>query len=85
MHGQKLKVVCHTVPGNHGFSPSLENVTALPTSGCEAISTESSQATLNITNSLRQQKFRIKKPVAITLETRQSLEDSPSDKPLGAT
>lgn len=61
MHGQKLKVVCHTVPGNHGFSPSLENVTALPTSGCEAISTESSQATLNITNSLRQQKFRIKK------------------------
>lgn len=53
-----------------------ENVSALPMPVCEAFSSESSQATLKVVKQLQQQS-RISK-VAITLETRQRLEDSPS-------
>lgn len=74
---------CPSPPGNPGFCPSVK-MWALPMPACEAISSESSQATLKTTKRRRQQKSRIKK-VAITLETRQRLEDSPSCNILATT
>lgn len=62
----------------------LEKAKAFSMPGCEAISSEASQATLKITKKLGQQKSRITK-AAVTLETGQRLEDSPSRMVFGTT